>query len=88
MPYKVFDHAPGSGKIPSALPKKISQDTATNNYGFRLLDFCKTVDVAIVSGRAGSEASTGKCACKNVSVVAYALVLSDLFPLISDFCCA
>ena len=58
---------------------------ATNNYGFRLLDFCKTVDVAIVNGRAGSDASTGKCACKNVSVVAYALVLSDLFPLISDF---
>ena len=73
MPYKVFDHAPGSDKIPCALLKRISQDMATNNYGFRLLDFCKTVDVAIVNGRAGSDASIGKCACKNVSVVAYAL---------------
>ena len=27
----------------------------------------------------------GKCTCKNVSVVDYALVSSDLFPLISDF---
>ena len=57
----------------------------TNNYGFRLLDFCKTVDIAIVNGRAGSDASIGKCTCKNVSVVDYALVSSDLFPLISDF---
>ena len=47
--------------------------------------FCKTVDVAIVNGRAGSDASIGKCACKNVSVVDYALVLSDLFPLIRGF---
>ena len=57
MLYKVFDDAPGSDKIPSALPKGISQDMATNNYGFRLLDFCKTVDVAFVNGRAGSDAS-------------------------------
>ena len=64
MPYKVFDDAPGSDKIPSALPKRISQDLATNNYGFRLLAFCKTVDVAIVNGRAGSDASIGKCTCK------------------------
>ena len=101
MPYKVFDDALGSDKIPSALPKRLSQDAMscdilfgnalgillnfTNNYGFRLLDFCKTVDVAIVNGRAGSDASIGKCTCKNVSVVDYALVSSDLFPLISDF---
>ena len=37
---------PGSDKIPSALPKRISQDMATNSYGFRSLDFCKTVDIA------------------------------------------
>ena len=59
MLYKVFDDARGSDKIPSALPKRISQDMATNNYGFRLLDFCKTVDVAIVN-----DASIGKCTCK------------------------
>ena len=85
MPYKVFDDAPSSDKIPSALPKRKSQDMATNNYAFRLLDFCKPVDVAIVNGRAGSDAITGKCTCKNVSVVDCALVSSDLFPLISDF---
>ena len=65
--------------------RKISQDMATNNYGFRLLDFCGTVDVAVVNGRAGSDASIGKCTCKNVSVVDYALVSSDLFPLMRDF---
>ena len=85
MPYKVFDDAAGSDKILSALPKRISQDMATNNYGFRLLDFCKTVDGAIANGRAGSGASIGKCTCKNVSVLDYGLVSSDLFPLISDF---
>ena len=36
MPYEVFDDAPGSDKN----PRIISQDIATNNYGFRLLDFC------------------------------------------------
>ena len=85
MLYKVFDDAPGSDKIPSALPKRISQDLDTNNYGFRLLDFCKTVGVAIVNGHAGSNTSIGKCTCKNVSGVDYALVSSDLFPLISGF---
>ena len=58
---------------------------ATNNYGFRFLDFSETVDVTIINGRAGSDAIIGKCTCKNVSVVDYALVSSDLFPLIGDF---
>ena len=78
MPFEVFDD------VLSTFPRRISEDTATNNYGFRLLDFCKTVDVAIVNGRTGSDASIGKCTCKPVSVVDYVLVSSDLFHLISD----
>ena len=50
MPYKVFDDAPSSDKIPSALPKRKSQDMATNNYGFRLLDFCKPLMLLLSMG--------------------------------------
>lgn len=39
----------------------------------------------IVNGCAGSDASVGKRVCKNVSVLDYALVSSDLLPLISEF---
>ena len=63
----------------------------TNNIGSKMLDFCKTADVVIVDGRAGLDASIGRCTCKNVSVVDYALVSSNLFSFIGvfavlDFC--
>ena len=63
---------------------------ATNNYGFRFLDFSETVDVTIINGRAGSDAIIGKCTSKNVSVVDYdALVLSAGFVSTDKrFCCA
>ena len=54
-----------------------------------MLEFCKTADVVIVSGRAGLDVSTGRCTCKNVSVVDYALVSSgfDFCELYSDVHC-
>ena len=61
----------------------------TNNIGSKMLEFCKTADVVIVSGRAGLDVSTGRCTCKNVSVVDYALVSSgfDFCELYSDVHC-
>ena len=50
MPYKVFDDAPGSDKIPSALPKRISQDLATNNYGLDCWIFAKRLILLLSMG--------------------------------------
>ena len=68
MPYEVFDDVISSGKTKKQktnasikLRRKILQDTATKDDGFRFLLDCKTVDASIVS--AGSHGSAGKCTC-------------------------
>ena len=85
MPFDTFEDIGGGGKSSSSLPRRVSQDVVTNNTRFTMLDFCKTVHLVIVNGRAGLDASIGRCTCKNVSVVDYALVSSDLFSLINEF---
>ena len=41
-----------------------SVDKYVNNYGKRLLDLCKLLDMFIVNGRVGSDAQIGKATCK------------------------
>ena len=81
MPVETFEDIGGGGKSSSSLPRRVSQDVVTNNVGFKMLDFCKTADVVIIDGHAGLDVSIGKCTWKNVSVVDYVLVSSDLFSL-------
>ena len=77
MPFETLEDI-GGGKSSSSLPRRVSQDVVTSNIGFEMLDFCKTAGVLIVN------ASIWRCTCKNVSVVDYVLVSSDLFSLISE----
>ena len=39
MPFEVFDDVLSSDTNLSTFPRRISKDTATNNYGFRLFGF-------------------------------------------------
>eukprot|EP00745_Piridium_sociabile_P007540 TRINITY_DN14980_c0_g1_i9.p1 TRINITY_DN14980_c0_g1~~TRINITY_DN14980_c0_g1_i9.p1 ORF type:complete len:145 (-),score=16.86 TRINITY_DN14980_c0_g1_i9:372-761(-) len=54
-------------------------------YGFKMIDFCKTVNAVILNGCCGSDAGIGKCTCKDVSVVDYAIVSPDLITSVDDF---
>ena len=62
-----------------------SVDKYVNNYGKRLLDLCKSLDMFIVNGRVGSDAQIGKVTCKNVSVVDYAICTPNVLTCINDF---
>ena len=39
---------------------RINSDTGINNYGYRLLDFCKTNSLFILNGRVGEDGSMGR----------------------------
>ena len=54
--------------------KRISQDKAKpNNYGYKLIDFCKNNNFVILNGRCGKDKHVGKTTSKNCSVIDYIL---------------
>lgn len=56
-----------------------------NNYGFQLLEFCKSQNIFIVNGRACADLNIGETTCCNVSVVHYFICSCNIFEFISDF---
>ena len=56
-----------------------------NNYGFKLLNFCKKLNIYIANSRIGLDKGIGKRTCKNTSVVDYFLMSSKLFSLVKEF---
>ncbi|CAC5386352.1 E3.2.1.14 [Mytilus coruscus] len=64
-----------------------SEDTSSvNNYGYKLLDFCKRLNIYIGNSRLnGNDKSIGKKACKDVSLVDYFLISSNVFPCVKSF---
>jgi hypothetical protein len=60
------------------IPRRVSCDKALNNFGYRLLELCKSCDVCILNGRMGEQ--SGNLTCKNASVVDYFVVSTDLLP--------
>ncbi|OWF46235.1 RNA-directed DNA polymerase from mobile element jockey [Mizuhopecten yessoensis] len=56
-----------------------------NNYGNKLLDFCKQNNMYIANGRIGNDAQIGKTTCSDVSVIDYLLLSSDMFRYTTDF---
>ena len=62
-----------------------SLDKYVNNYGKRLLDLCKSLDMFIVNGRVGSDTPIGKATCENVSVVNYAICTPNVLSCMNDF---
>ena len=49
--------------------RRANEDKVINQYGRKLLDFCKYNDVFIVNGRIGEDQKNSKFTCKNISVV-------------------
>ncbi len=66
-------------------------DFNTNNYGTKMIEFCKKSNCFILNGRIGSDSKTTRLTCRNSSTVDYALctasVLKDIINFeILDFC--
>lgn len=67
--------------------ERCSQDIGrSNNYGQTLIDMCKRCSLYVANGRLCDDKNIGKTTCKNVSIVDYLLLSSDLFTFVNDFC--
>lgn len=80
LPRDVLDH--------HQIPPRQNTDTVVNNSGRLLLEMCKSTGLAIVNGRHGRDAGTGKLTCKTgrgTSTIDYALVCRSTHHLITDF---
>jgi hypothetical protein len=56
-----------------------------NKFGRRLLELCQNCSLYIANSRICKDKGIDKCTCKDSTVVDYLLVLSSVFPLISEF---
>ena len=59
-----------------------NSDAGVNNYGYRMVDFCKNNNMYIVNGRGGANSSLATC--KNISTVDYFLASANLFQMLHD----
>jgi hypothetical protein len=60
-------------------------DLSVNNYGNRLLQLCKSLELLIANGRLGKDQGTGVLTCKNSTVVDYCILSPVLFSYVTDF---
>ena len=56
-----------------------------NNYGHKLLNSFKKVNIYIAYPRVGADSGIGAKTCKDKTVVDYLFLSSKLFPLIKQF---
>ena len=57
-----------------------SSHKATHNYGQRLIQLCKNLDMYIANGRLGVDRYFGRPTCNNNSVVDYLIISPELLP--------
>ena len=60
-------------------------DHTTNNYGNKMVQFCKNTSLLILNGRLGNVENNKQATCKNTSTVDYFLCTSGLFNVLHDF---
>lgn len=64
---------------------RTAQDTSTNNFGYKLIDFCVNNNLYIVNSRVGNDKGVGAFTCKNRSTVDYVLSSRELFNILMKF---
>ena len=64
---------------------RTNSDKGVNNYGYKLIDFCKNNSMYILNGRTGSDQYVGKVTCKNVSTVDYFISSPNIVPRMKEF---
>ena len=60
-------------------------DKYVNNYGHRLVQLCRNMDIHIPNGRVGKDRYIGSLTCRDTSTVDYLIVSSQVFPCAYDF---
>ena len=61
-----------------------SADSSVNQYGYNLIDFCKSNSLVILNGRIGNDYISPKLTCKNKSTVDYFLSSPFIFGCLDD----
>ncbi len=56
-----------------------------NNFGNRLVEMCKNLNLLIANGRLGSDRGIGACTWKEIAVDDYVLASARLFPVFDSF---
>ncbi len=62
-----------------------SHNNKTNNFGHRLIQMCKNLDIYIANGRVGNDRYLGRPTCKNNSIIDLFILSPELLPKISKF---
>lgn len=65
--------------------KRYNKDKFVNNYGNRLLQLCKDLNLLIANGRLGSDKQIGSFTCKESSTVDYCILSTSLFSNVINF---
>lgn len=65
--------------------QRTNNDKCVNNFGYKLLEFCKANNLYILNGRTASDKGKGLPTCKGTSTVDYFICSSNINPLISEF---
>ena len=60
--------------------QRTTTDKDTNNYGYKLIEFCKANSFYILNGRLGSDKNRGATTCRSASTVDYFICDTKLFP--------
>ncbi|KAK3088799.1 hypothetical protein FSP39_023822 [Pinctada imbricata] len=64
---------------------RCNEDKVLNNYGRKLIDFCKSNNVVILNGRFGEDRMVGKVTCKDVSTVDYVMATPQCLHCVNNF---
>ena len=62
---------------------RTTQDKHTNNYGYKMIEFCRENSFFILNGRLGDDKTLGNTTCRHVSCIDYFVCNVNMF----DFCC-
>ena len=65
--------------------RKTSDTDRPYNWGYWLLSLCKALNLRIMNGRMGKDATVGQVTCKGVSVIDYVICSPALSPLVREF---
>ena len=60
--------------------QRTTTDKDTNNYGYKLKEFCKANSFYMLNGRLGSDKNRGATTCRSASTVDYFICHTKLFP--------
>lgn len=70
---------------------RIVRDHTINNFGYKLVEFCKNNDIYIMNSRVGNDKNIGGTTCKDSSTVDYVLASANFFAIVESFniknCC-